>query len=75
MSASERAIPDETTALLFFLQETRSSRTPLPEFEFAVVFAILAVHPTPPMNIMTNYSLEFGVVLRAVCPTVAGLGG
>lgn len=25
------------------------------------------------MNITTNYSLEFGVVLRAVCPTRAGL--
>lgn len=24
------------------------------------------------MNIMTNYSLEFGVVMRAVCPTAAG---
>jgi len=25
------------------------------------------------MNIMTNYSLEFGVVMRAVCPTGPGL--
>jgi hypothetical protein len=37
--------------------------------------AILFTHPTPLMNIVTNYSLEFGVVLRAVCPTRAGLGG
>jgi hypothetical protein len=27
------------------------------------------------MIIMTNYALEFGVVLRAVCPTRAGLVG
>jgi hypothetical protein len=27
------------------------------------------------MNIVTNYSLEFGVMLRAVCPTRAGLPG
>ena len=27
------------------------------------------------MSIIANYSLEFGVVLRAVCPTPAGLDG
>jgi hypothetical protein len=27
------------------------------------------------MNLVTNYSLEFGVMMRAVCPTVSGLDG
>lgn len=36
---------------------------------------MLPVHPIPLMNITTNYSLEFGVVLRAVCPTRSGLAG
>lgn len=46
-----------------------------PRFDFHVCRAIVAAHPIPLMNIMTNYSLEFGVVLRAVCPTRTGLSG
>ena len=36
---------------------------------------MVVAHPISLMNIMTNYSLEFGVVLRAVCPTRTGLAG
>lgn len=39
------------------------------------MLASLLQHSTPLMNIVTNYSLEFGVVLRAVCPTPSGLAG
>jgi len=30
---------------------------------------------TPRMNIMTNYSVDFGVVMRAVCPMASGFVG
>ncbi len=36
---------------------------------------MIPTHSISLMNIMTNYSLEFGVVLRAVCPTLSGLVG
>ena len=44
-------------------------------FEIRARFAMVIPHPISLMNIMTNYSLEFGVVLRAVCPTRTGLVG
>jgi hypothetical protein len=34
---------------------------------------MLPQHPIPPMSMTTNYSLAFGVVLRAVCPGFTGL--
>lgn len=46
-----------------------------PQFEIQIPWVVVASHPIPLMNIMTNYSLEFGVVLRAVCPTGTGLKG
>ena len=45
------------------------------KFEIETSVAMVASHPIPLMKIMTNYSLEFGVVLRAVCPTQTGLEG
>lgn len=38
-------------------------------FAIPIYCASFLTNPIPRMNIMTNYSLEFGVVLRAVCPT------
>ena len=43
-------------------------------FEILLLLDILR-HPIPLMKIMTNYSLEFGVMLRAVCPARTGLLG
>ena len=47
-------------------------RAPFDIYRFAI--CCLCIRSSE-MNIMTNYSLEFGVVMRAVCPTVSGLVG
>ena len=36
---------------------------------------MLALHPILEMETVMNYSIEFGVLMRAVCPTVSGLDG
>jgi hypothetical protein len=36
---------------------------------------MLPLHPIFEMEILKNYSIEFGVLMRAVCPTVSGLVG